>query len=143
MSCLQPQTPPAPGIAERLRFWKYSRALVQGKAYHGRRILAESIDEAAFVLQLSATECGQYDYSRSGNPTRTQLEAQIADLEAATRSFAFVSGMAALSAVLRTISCGDHIVAGDDLYGGTSRLLAQVAPNLGLEVTHVDTTDVK
>lgn len=94
-------------------------------------------------MQLSATDCGQYDYSRSGNPTRTQLEAQVADLEDASRSFAFVSGMAALSAVLRTVSSGDHIVAGDDLYGGTSRLLAQVAPNLGLEVTHVDTTDVE
>ena len=92
---------------------------------------------------MSATECGPYDYSRSGNPTRTLLEAQIADLEGAAGSFAFVSGMAALSAVLRVASAGDHIVAGDDLYGGTSRLLAQVAPNLGLEVTHVDTTDVQ
>lgn len=94
-------------------------------------------------MQPSATDCGPYDYSRSGNPTRTLLEGQIADLEGASRSFAFVSGMAALSAVLRTIACGDHIVAGDDLYGGTSRLLAQVAPNLGLDVTHVDTTEIE
>lgn len=94
-------------------------------------------------MQVSATECGPYDYTRSGNPTRAELEVQLADLERACRSFAFVSGMAALSAVLRTVCAGDHIVAGDDLYGGTSRLLAQVAPNLGLQVTHVDTTDVE
>ena len=92
---------------------------------------------------MSATECGPYDYSRSGNPTRALLEAQIADLEGAARSFGFVSGMAALSAVLRVAAAGDHIVAGDDLYGGTSRLLAQVAPNLGLQVSHVDTTDIE
>ena len=100
-------------------------------------------EEDLFMLQPSATDCGPYDYSRSGNPTRTLLEAQIKDLEGASRSFAFVSGMAALSTVLRTISTGDHIVAGDDLYGGTSRLLAQVAPNLGLNVTHIDTTNVE
>jgi cystathionine beta-lyase len=47
--------------------------------------------------------------------------------------------MAALSAVLRLAHAGDHVVAGDDLYGGTSRLLAQIAPGLGVEVTHVDT----
>lgn len=94
-------------------------------------------------LQISATECGPYDYTRSGNPTRTALEAQIAELEGASRAFAFASGMAALSAALRVAVAGDHIVAGDDLYGGTSRLLAQIAPNLGLTVTNVDTTDVE
>lgn len=49
--------------------------------------------------------------------------------------------MAALSAVLRLAAAGEHVVAGDDLYGGTSRLLAQVAPGLGIEVSHVDTAD--
>lgn len=94
-------------------------------------------------MQPTATDCGPYDYTRSGNPTRTELESQLADVEGATRSFVFTSGMAALSAVLRLAPSGSHIVAGDDLYGGTSRLLAQVAPNLGLEVTHVDTTDLQ
>ena len=63
--------------------------------------------------------------------------------QGATRSFAFTSGMGALTTVLRVAGVGDHIVAGDDLYGGTSRLLAQVAPGLGLDVTHVDTTDIE
>ena len=63
--------------------------------------------------------------------------------QGAARSFAFASGMAALAAVLRLAQAGDHVVAGDDLYGGTSRLLAQVAPQLGLNVTHVDTSSTE
>ena len=63
--------------------------------------------------------------------------------QGADRSFAFASGMAALAAVLRLARAGDHIVAGDDLYGGTSRLLERVAPGLGLEVSNVDTSDIE
>lgn len=51
--------------------------------------------------------------------------------------------MAALAAVLRLVGAGNGVVAGDDLYGGTSRLLAQVAPNLGIDVTNVDTTNIQ
>ena len=62
-------------------------------------------------------------------------------LQGAARSFAFASGMAALSVVLRLVQAGQHVVAGDDIYGGTSRLLAQVAPGLGIDVTNVNTSD--
>ena len=51
--------------------------------------------------------------------------------------------MAALAVVLRLVKAGQHVVAGDDIYGGTSRLLAQVAPGLGIDVTNVDTTDIQ
>jgi cystathionine beta-lyase len=64
-------------------------------------------------------------------------------VQGAARSFAFASGMAALSAVLRLVKAGEHVVAGDDLYGGTSRLLAQVAPGLGIDVTNVNTADIE
>ncbi len=64
-------------------------------------------------------------------------------IQGADQAFAFASGMAALAAVLRLVGAGKGVVAGDDLYGGTSRLLAQVAPNLGIQVTNVDTTDVR
>ncbi len=64
-------------------------------------------------------------------------------MQGADQAFAFASGMAALAAVLRLVGAGKGVVAGDDLYGGTSRLLAQVAPNLGIQVTNVDTTDVR
>ncbi|DBA93011.1 TPA: hypothetical protein ACH3X2_003352 [Trebouxia sp. C0005] len=99
--------------------------------------------QTATFGQPSATTNGPYDYTRSGNPTRTQLETQMADLEGADQAFAFASGMAALAAVLRLVGAGKGVVAGDDLYGGTSRLLAQVAPNLGIQVTNVDTTDIR
>lgn len=61
--------------------------------------------------------------------------------QGAHRAFAFGSGMAALSTVVRLVPSGGHIVAGRDLYGGTSRLLARVVPNLGITVSHVDTAN--
>lgn len=102
------------------------------------------IYQTATFAQPGATDMGEYDYSRSGNPTRTVLEKQFADLEGAHRSFAFASGMAALAAVVRIVKSGEHIVAGDDLYGGTSRLLSRVVPqHAGIEVANVDTTDLR
>ena len=63
--------------------------------------------------------------------------------QGADRAFAFTSGMCALGVVVRLVGAGGHVVAGDDLYGGTSRLLAQIAPGLGVDVTHVDTSDAR
>ncbi|PSC71575.1 cystathionine beta-lyase [Micractinium conductrix] len=100
------------------------------------------IYQTATFTQPGATDMGEYDYSRSGNPTRTVLERQLAVLEGAERAFAFSSGMSALAAVTRLLKAGDHVVAGDDLYGGTSRLLSRVVPAAGIDVTNVDTSDV-
>lgn len=161
--------------------------------------------QTATFQQPGPTENGEYDYNRSGNPTRTVLERQMADLEVrlyearlppkrsclpsasslyarkciiwlccyslpqhsivsrrtcictsstpplpfpslfqgADRAFAFASGMAALSAVTRLVKAGEHIVAGDDLYGGTSRLLSRVVPDFDVSVTNVDTTNLE
>jgi cysteine-S-conjugate beta-lyase len=101
------------------------------------------IYQTATFGQPGATDMGEYDYSRSGNPTRTVLEKQMAILEGGVRAFAFSSGMSALANVTRLLRAGDHIVAGDDLYGGTSRLLSRVVPDAGIEVTNVDTTDIE
>ncbi|GKW37585.1 trans-sulfuration enzyme family protein [Pectobacterium carotovorum] len=80
-----------------------------------------------------------YEYSRSGNPTRAVLEAAIAELEGGTRGFAFASGLAASSTLLELLDQGSHIVAVDDLYGGTWRLLENVRKRTaGLQVTYVD-----
>jgi cystathionine beta-lyase len=102
--------------------------------------LATPIYQTATFEQDEALVPGRYDYSRSGNPTRTVLESQLAALEGGSRGFAFASGMAALSAVLRLVPAGGHVVAGDDLYGGTWRLLYQVAPALGIATTLADVT---
>src|SRR4051812_2003790 len=64
-----------------------------------------------------------YEYARTKNPTRAAFERCIADLESGVSGFAFASGMAAISTVLELLSAGDHIVATDDIYGGTYRLL--------------------
>lgn len=92
--------------------------------------------------QTKATEFGEYDYTRSGNPTRTQLEKQIAVLENGSFARTFTSGMAAITAVTRLVQTGEEIIASDDLYGGTVRLLEQILPRLGISVRYVDTTDL-
>jgi cysteine-S-conjugate beta-lyase len=85
---------------------------------------------------------GRYDYGRSDNPTREALEQAIAELEGGTRGFAFASGMAATSSVLMIFQTGDHLVVGEDIYGGTYRILNTVFKRWGLETTFVDSTDL-
>lgn len=85
-----------------------------------------------------------YEYSRTGNPTRAALEKCVAALEGAEHGLAFASGLAATTAVMSLLSPGDHIVAGDDLYGGSYRLFDKVLQKSnGLDFTFVDTTDLE
>jgi cystathionine gamma-lyase len=79
-----------------------------------------------------------YEYSRSGNPTRAALEACLAALERGAHGFAFASGSAATLTLLHTLAPGDHVVSGDDVYGGTFRLLDKVLRPMGVETTFVD-----
>jgi cystathionine gamma-synthase len=90
-----------------------------------------AIHLATTFAQPAVGEHQGFEYSRTGNPTRAALEACIAALEGAAFGRAFASGLAAEDAVLRTLQPGDHLVVGDDLYGGTYRLLAQVHTQLG------------
>jgi cystathionine beta-lyase/cystathionine gamma-synthase len=82
-----------------------------------------------------------YDYSRAGNPTRTALEQCIAALEGARHGIAFGSGCAATTAVLLALRSGDHVLVGDDVYGGTFRIFDKVLAQFGLEATFLDMTD--
>jgi cystathionine beta-lyase/cystathionine gamma-synthase len=85
----------------------------------------------------------QFDYSRSGNPTRAALEACLAALENARFGFAFASGCAAATTLLATLTPGAHVVCGDDVYGGTYRLFARVMAPFGIKTTFVDATDAQ
>ncbi|SFM43911.1 cystathionine beta-lyase [Gracilibacillus orientalis] len=91
--------------------------------------------------QQQLNEFGDYDYSRSGNPTRDQLEVAIAKLENGTAGFAFSSGMAAISSAFMLLHAGDHIVITKDVYGGTFRCVTQLLTQFSIEHTFVDMTN--
>ena len=82
-----------------------------------------------------------YEYARTQNPTRTALETNIAALEGAKYGYAFASGMSAIDACAKLLSSGDHVILGDNTYGGTFRLFDQVLNHQGIEFDLVDTTD--
>lgn len=82
-----------------------------------------------------------YCYARTGNPTRTALEENLAGLEGARHALAFASGMSAIHAVLATLSSGDHVVSTQDLYGGAWRIFTKVFARFGIDFTFVDTGD--
>ena len=98
---------------------------------------------STFVQQSPGVHKG-YEYARSQNPTRMAFERCIADLEGGAQGYAFASGLAAISTILESIEQGAHVVATDDLYGGTRRLFERVRKqSAGIEATYVDLTDVK
>jgi cystathionine beta-lyase/cystathionine gamma-synthase len=84
---------------------------------------------------------GPYDYSRAGNPTRTALEGCLAALEGAKHGHAFGSGCAAMMGLLLTLKSGDHVLVGDDVYGGTFRIFDKVVKQFGIEATFLDMSE--
>src|SRR5215472_2477314 len=105
------------------------------------RPMATPIYQTATFEQEEATAFGPYDYSRSGNPTRTVLEEQLALLENGTRGFCFGSGMAAITCITRLLRTGDEILADSDLYGGTCRLFTRVLDRTGIVARYADACD--
>lgn len=95
---------------------------------------------STFTQQAVGVHKG-FEYSRSGNPTRSALESCLAALDGGEHAFAYASGLAAETGVLSLLVPGDHVVAGSDLYGGTARLLSQVFGSLGIGTTFVDSAD--
>jgi cystathionine beta-lyase len=85
---------------------------------------------------------GVYDYARSGNPSREQVEEAVALLEGGVRGFAYASGMTAIGSALALLKSGDHLVASADLYGGSWRFITGVLPQQGIDVSLVDTADI-
>ncbi|KAI0492284.1 hypothetical protein KFK09_026554 [Dendrobium nobile] len=113
-----------------------------GNSFDPYGALSIPLYQTSTFKQPSATENGLYDYTRSGNPTRDVLQSLLAKLEKADRAFCFTSGMAALSTIISLIVSGQEIVAGEDIYGGSDRLLSQVVPRKGIVVKRVDTSDL-
>jgi cystathionine beta-lyase/cystathionine gamma-synthase len=94
-------------------------------------------------VQQGIGEHKGYEYSRVSNPTRTRLEQNLASLEGGMAAPVFASGMAAINAIVSMLKSGDHVVCGNDLYGGTPRLFNQVFANFGLEFSYVDTSEAE
>lgn len=100
------------------------------------------IYQTATYAQTDVGEHKGYDYSRTANPTRAALEACLASLEGGTHGLAFASGMGAITTTMFLLKSGDHVVACDDVYGGTFRLFRRVLENYGLQFTFVNMTDL-
>jgi cystathionine gamma-lyase/cystathionine beta-lyase/cystathionine gamma-lyase/homocysteine desulfhydrase len=94
-------------------------------------------------VQQGIGENKGYEYSRVSNPTRDRLEENLASLEGGVAARVFASGMAAINAIASMLKSGDHVVCGNDLYGGTPRLFNQVLSGFGLEFSYVDTSDAE
>ncbi len=101
------------------------------------------IFQTSTYVQPKLGEHKGFEYARTRNPTRDALERNLASLEGARHGFAFASGMAATEAVLKLLSSGDHVVSGENLYGGSHRLMVQVLERFGLSFTFVDERDPK
>ncbi len=100
------------------------------------------IYQTSTYVQSALGQHKGYEYARTQNPTREALERNVASLEGGTHGFAFGSGLAALDAVLKLLRSGDHVVCGDNVYGGTHRLMDQVYTGFGVRFTFVDMRDV-
>jgi cystathionine gamma-lyase len=96
---------------------------------------------ASTFAQKSPGQYESYDYSRAGNPTRTALEGCLAALEGAKHGVTFGSGCAATTAILLGLKSGDHVLCGDDVYGGTFRIFDKVMKQWGLEASFMDMSD--
>jgi O-acetylhomoserine/O-acetylserine sulfhydrylase-like pyridoxal-dependent enzyme len=95
------------------------------------------IYQSSTFIQPAADEFQEYDYTRSGNPTRSALETLVAGMEGAHAAFAFTSGMAALSNMTRLLQAGDEILCNADIYGGMYRILSKVAVRQGIKVRFI------
>lgn len=136
---------PAPSSPRNGRRYALATELVFTEGSDQYNASSVPIYQSATFKQTSATGgvSNEYDYTRSGNPTRTHLERHLAKIMRAERALVVSSGMGALDVITRLLRPGDEVVTGDDLYGGTNRLLKYLSTHGGIVVHHVDTTDVE
>ncbi|MCJ1483145.1 cystathionine beta-lyase [Schaereria dolodes] len=132
---------PAPSSPRNGRKYALATELVYTESTDQYNASSVPIYQSATFKQPSAGGSGEYDYTRSGNPTRTHLERHLAKIMSAERALVVSSGMGALDVITRLLRPGDEVVTGDDLYGGTNRLLKYLATHGDIVTHHVDTTD--
>ena len=119
------------------------------RAIHGNleekkeKFFGSTIDMASAFPIKKFGEDQDFVYSRSGSPTKRDLEEVLANLENGKHAYVFSSGMGATNAVMTLFQSGDHIIVGADVYGGTYRIIKEMYPKFGIEYTFVDTTELK
>jgi cysteine-S-conjugate beta-lyase len=132
---------PAPSSPRNGRQYSIATQLVYSEGNDQYNASSVPIYQSATFKQTSATGgASDYDYTRSGNPTRTHLEKHLAKIMRAKRALVVSSGMGALDVITRSLKPGDEVVTGDDLYGGSHRLLKYLSTHGEIVVHHVDTT---
>jgi cystathionine gamma-synthase len=126
-----------------------SKQNISTKVVHGCKCYDPHTGAVSFPIYQSATfrhpglnNTTGYDYSRLQNPTREELENTVANLENGRYGFAFSSGMAAISTILKLFGPGDHIIVSDDLYGGTYRLFEEIYKRYGVQFSYADTSNI-
>lgn len=119
------------------------------KLLHGKNSIDERTGAVTLPIYQSSTfhqfnidSFGEYDYARSGNPTRNLLEKEFAKLENGKYAFAFSSGVAAICSVISIFSSGDHLIISSDVYGGTYRAITTIFNRFNIEFTFVDTSNI-
>ena len=120
------------------------------KLLHGENTIDKNTGAVTLPIYQSSTfhqfdidNFGEYDYARSGNPTRKYLEEEFAKLEGGNYGFAFSSGIAAISSVISIFSAGDHLIVAEDVYGGTYRAVTKLFNRFNIEFTFVDTNNIE
>ncbi|RPB03649.1 cystathionine beta-l [Choiromyces venosus 120613-1] len=136
--------PPSPAPSTPTGGRKYALATELVYTEHSDQYDSSSmpIYQTATFKQQSASGGGKFDYTRSGNPTRSHLERHLAKIMSASQALVVSSGMGAMDVITRLLKPGDEVITGDDLYGGTNRLLKYLSTHAGIIVHHVDTTSV-
>lgn len=125
---------------------KFNTKTIHGGQQHEKStgsVMIPIFQTSTFAQTSPGKPIGDYEYSRSANPTRTALEDALASIENGIRGLAFASGLAASDAVMKILKQGDEVIAMDNLYGGTYRMFVKIYQNFGIKFHFVDMTDLK
>ncbi|MFT7250721.1 MAG: cystathionine beta-lyase/cystathionine gamma-synthase [Flavobacterium sp.] len=125
---------------------KFNTKTIHGGQHHEKTtgsVMTPIFQTSTFAQISPGKPVGDYEYSRTANPTRTALEESLASIENGTRGLAFASGLAATDAVMKILKPGDEVIAIDNLYGGTYRMFTKVYQNFGIKFHLVDMTDLE